>query len=461
MVRVFSHWLPSGAIVQAFFDAVLLASSVALATLWLGSGDREALVEIAPYAALFVAVMILLNVAVGMYGRASHRAFASTASQLLFALGLALPVAYVVFREMSPDTTWGQRLPYAVSFAFVLLVAVRALVTRSWTTFAITRRTLVLGTGAEAAAIEASFEDLGAEFKLVGFLPGNKADGEVRVEGNRILPATGGLLHTIREHRIDDLVVAVQERRGGMLPLRELLDCRLAGVRILDRSSFYERALGQIRLDSLHVSWLIFGDGFRQGLWRRSVKRLFDVTAATALLILATPIMLVATLLIALESGFPVLYRQERVGPDGRTFNLIKFRSMRVDAEKDGQPRWAVAADSRITRVGRIIRKARIDELPQLLNVLKGDMSLVGPRPERPFFVEQLTREVPFYAVRHTVKPGVTGWAQVKYRYGSSVDDSVQKLQYDLYYVKNNSLFLDVVILIETIRVVLTGQGAR
>jgi exopolysaccharide biosynthesis polyprenyl glycosylphosphotransferase len=179
------------------------------------------------------------------------------------------------------------------------------------------------------------------------------------------------------------------------------------------------------------------------------------------LLILAAPTMLVTTLLIMFETGFPVLYRQERVGANGKTFDLIKFRSMRVDAEKDGQPRWAVAADSRVTRVGRVIRRLRIDELPQLINVLKGDMSLVGPRPERPFFVAQLTRDIPYYAVRHTVKPGITGWAQVKYQYGSSVDDSLQKLQYDLYYVKNNSLFLDVVILVETVRVVLTGQGAQ
>jgi exopolysaccharide biosynthesis polyprenyl glycosylphosphotransferase len=179
------------------------------------------------------------------------------------------------------------------------------------------------------------------------------------------------------------------------------------------------------------------------------------------LLLLAAPVMFVAALVIVIESGFPVLYRQERVGQGGRVFNVIKFRSMRVDAEKDGRPRWAVANDDRITMVGRIIRKLRIDELPQLLNVLKGDMSMVGPRPERPYFVDQLSRQIRFYAARHSVKPGVTGWAQVRYQYGSTVDDAVQKLQYDLYYVKNHTLFLDIVVLFETVGVVLSGEGAR
>ena len=206
---------------------------------------------------------------------------------------------------------------------------------------------------------------------------------------------------------------------------------------------------------------MIFGEGFRQSWRRASIKRLFDIVAASFLLLLSLPVMLVTAILIVLEDGFPVFYRQERVGLDGRLFKVIKFRSMRNDAESDGQPRWATADDDRVTRVGRFIRRVRIDELPQLYSVLAGDMSLVGPRPERPFFVDQLTRDIPFYAVRHSVKPGVTGWAQVSYHYGSTVDDSIQKLQYDLYYVKNHSLFLDLVILFQTVGVVLTGKGAR
>ncbi len=206
---------------------------------------------------------------------------------------------------------------------------------------------------------------------------------------------------------------------------------------------------------------MIFGDGFRQGTLRTIVKRIFDVMCALILIILALPVMFLTGALIVTENGFPVLYRQERVGLNGRLFKVIKFRSMRRDAEKDGKPVWASAADTRVTKVGKVIRKLRIDELPQLFSVLKGDMSLVGPRPERPFFVDQLTKEIPFYAVRHSVKPGVTGWAQVRYHYGATVEDSAEKLQYDLYYVKNHSLFLDLLVLFETVGVVLTGKGAQ
>ena len=212
--------------------------------------------------------------------------------------------------------------------------------------------------------------------------------------------------------------------------------------------------------DSVSAGWLIFGDGFDQSMFRTVVKRIFDLVGAMVLLVLASPIMLVTAVLIYLESGGPVLYYQERVGLGGRLFNVVKFRSMRTDAEKDGKPRWAAMQDDRVTRVGRIIRKLRIDELPQLLSVLAGDMSLVGPRPERPYFVDKLTQQIPYYAVRQSVKPGVTGWAQVRYHYGASVEDAVEKLQYDLYYVKNNTLFLDLVVLFETVGVVLMAKGA-
>ncbi|HPP82718.1 MAG TPA: TIGR03013 family PEP-CTERM/XrtA system glycosyltransferase, partial [Rubrivivax sp.] len=269
------------------------------------------------------------------------------------------------------------------------------------------------------------------------------------------------LIDTAVEQRADEIVVALTERRAGSMPLRELLDCKLRGIGVYDINSHFEKRLGQIRIGYLHASWMIFGDGFNQGLARTAVKRLFDIVCSLALLALAAPVMLLAVLAIRLDSRGSALYRQERTGKDGRAFEIIKFRSMRTDAESDGRPRWAAADDDRVTRVGRFIRRTRIDELPQLLCVLKGDMSLVGPRPERPFFVERLTREIPFYAVRHSVKPGVTGWAQVRYQYGSTVEDSQQKLQYDLYYVKNHSLWLDLQTLVETVHVVLSGQGAR
>ena len=218
---------------------------------------------------------------------------------------------------------------------------------------------------------------------------------------------------------------------------------------------------GQIPVDALKASWLIYGNGFRQNWLRTLVKRIFDIVVATGLLIATLPIMAVTAILIAFETGMPIIYRQERIGLRGRTFDVLKFRSMRPDAERDGKAEWAQVGDSRVTKLGRFIRRSRIDELPQLVNVLRGEMSFVGPRPERPVFVAMLTEQVPFYAVRHSVKPGITGWAQVRYSYGANVEQSTKKLEYDLYYVKNHTLFLDVLILLETVRVVLLGQGAR
>jgi sugar transferase (PEP-CTERM system associated) len=269
------------------------------------------------------------------------------------------------------------------------------------------------------------------------------------------------LLRSVRELRVSEIVIAVRERRGGVLPLRQLLDARLAGVRVMDLAAFYERERGMLKVDNLRASWLIFGQGFDRGMARDIIKRMFDVVVSSLLLVLLAPLVLVAMALIALESGWPVLYRQERIGEGGVPFMLYKLRSMRQDAEQDGQPRWAETGDSRITRVGAFLRTTRLDEVPQLFNVLRGDMSFVGPRPERGFFVQKLIEQIPYYDVRHSVKPGITGWSQVRYPYGASVEDSLAKLQYDLYYVKNHSLFLDLLILVETIQVVVLGKGAR
>jgi sugar transferase (PEP-CTERM system associated) len=295
---------------------------------------------------------------------------------------------------------------------------------------------------------------------IVGYVSGPN-EREPAVPLGEILVQQGTLPDMARKLGVDEIVVALTERRSGSMPLRQLLDCKASGIKVYDLNTHFEKTLGQIRVDYLSASWLIFGDGFNQGAWRTAVKRVFDIFCASLLIAVSLPIMVVAAACIKFESRGPMLYRQERVGQNGRTFSIAKFRSMRTDAEKDGKPVWAAANDNRVTRVGAIIRRLRIDELPQLVNVLRGDMSLVGPRPERPFFVEQLTQEIPFYALRHSVKPGVTGWAQVRYPYGATVEDSQEKLQFDLYYVKNHTLFLDMVVLMETVSVVLTGKGAR
>ena len=269
------------------------------------------------------------------------------------------------------------------------------------------------------------------------------------------------LLSVVEKYAIDQIVVAIRDRRGGGFPVQQLLECRMKGVKVIELPTFFEREYRQVLLESLNPSWMVLGDGFRQGFFGNTVKRLFDLMVSGALLVLTLPVMLVAALCIYLESGGPVLYRQERVGQGGRVFSLYKFRSMRVDAESGGTPHWARTDDERTTRVGRFIRKFRIDELPQILNVFQGEMSFVGPRPERPFFVDQLVKQIPFYALRHSAKPGITGWAQVRYQYGASIDDAIEKLQYDLYYVKNHGLFLDFMILLSTVEVVLWGKGAR
>ncbi len=269
------------------------------------------------------------------------------------------------------------------------------------------------------------------------------------------------MLSVAKKHAIDEIVVAIRDRRSGGLPVQQLLECKMEGINVIEMPTFFEREYRQVMLDSLNPSWMVLGDGFRQGHFGSFVKRLFDLTVSGVLLLLALPVLLVAALCIFLEDGQPVLYRQERVGRGGRVFTVYKLRSMKISAEPNGTPHWAKVNDDRTTRVGRFIRKWRIDELPQVINVFRGDMSFVGPRPERPFFVDQLTQKIPFYAMRHNAKPGITGWAQVRYQYGASVDDAIEKLQHDLYYVKNNCLFLDIMILIATVEVVLWGRGAR
>ncbi|MFP5392658.1 MAG: TIGR03013 family XrtA/PEP-CTERM system glycosyltransferase, partial [Gammaproteobacteria bacterium] len=283
---------------------------------------------------------------------------------------------------------------------------------------------------------------------------------ECAVPTSRLLKLREGesLATLAQAHNIEEIVVSVQNRRGGF-PIKELLECKLQGIKVTDAATFFERETCQIRVDSLQPSWLVFGGGFDQSFIRSFMKRAFDLVCSATILVATFPIMVITAALIWLEDRSPIFYQQERVGLDGKTFKVLKFRSMRNDAEKGGKPQWAQQNDPRITRVGNFIRKTRIDELPQILNVFKGEMSFVGPRPERPYFVEQLIETVPFYNVRHSIKPGITGWAQVRYGYGASTDDAVQKLQYDLYYVKNNSLFLDVLILIDTLKVVLFRSG--
>lgn len=457
MIRVFSHWIYWKTIPKIAFDVAFPVGCVLLAVFWAGQERQESIVT---YAVIFALVMVACNAWLGLYHRSHNRTMEQTRSRAFLLWVLSVPVAYIVFSFLSIADDNQNLLIFSGLAAFFGTLVHRVNTIHRRTDALMLHRVLIFGTGAEADSVSEVLEGSDPDIRIVGFYPGI-SDSEVCTPGRMELSRSKSLAETAYASHADEIIIAVHERRGGILPLRELLECKLAGVNVLDLTSYFEQTLGQIRLDSLRAGWLIFGEGFRQGRGRLVVKRMFDIIAASILLVLALPVMLITALLITLEDGGSVFYQQERVGLNGRSFNIIKFRSMRADAESDGKPRWAAANDQRTTRVGHIIRKLRIDELPQLYSVLTGRMSLVGPRPERSYFVDQLARDIPFYAVRHSVKPGVTGWAQVSYRYGASVDDSIRKLQYDLYYVKNHSLFLDIVILFETVGVVLTGQGAR
>ncbi|KAB2926770.1 MAG: TIGR03013 family PEP-CTERM/XrtA system glycosyltransferase [Dechloromonas sp.] len=460
MVRLFNHWLRWRPLVQMLFDFSFVIVGIVIMMMWVDNGLPVNLKQVLLFAALLAGAMLVINSWLGFYQRLSHRTPMETRARAVLSLYLAVPVAYGIY-ALLPLTGVSREFMQlsAMSAVFGMLVT-RVSTTQSSTGSILSRRIMVFGTGAKALAVKRALNKSDPSAEIIGFFPGPNEE-TASVPTNLILSRERSLTDTALALKADEIVVALTERRGGAMPLRELLDCKLQGIRVLDLASHFEQTLGQIRLESLYAGWLIFGDGFRQGTLRTVVKRVFDIVCATILIILALPMMAIAAIAIVVENGFPILYRQERVGLNGRLFKVIKFRSMRRDAEKDGKPVWATKQDDRVTRVGKIIRKLRIDELPQLFSVLKGDMSLVGPRPERPFFVDQLTKEIPFYAVRHSVKPGVTGWAQVRYHYGATVEDSAEKLQYDLYYVKNHSLFLDILVLFDTIGVVLTGKGAQ
>jgi len=319
---------------------------------------------------------------------------------------------------------------------------------------------LIVGTGPTARLVARqilSQHDYG--YRIIGFIGDDPALLGQSIVNPRVVGLSGDIGHIVERERIDRIVVGLSDRRGT-LPIQELLAAKLSGIRVEDATTTYERLTGKILVDDLRPSWLIFSDGFRASRPSRLVKRTLDVIFSFIGFVLSAPLMVLTALAIAIESGRPVLYRQERAGQGGRTFTLYKFRSMRTDAE-NGTPIWARDGDDRVTRVGRFIRKTRLDELPQFWNVLRGDMSFVGPRPERPYFVEQLSAAIPFYQQRHAVRPGLTGWAQVKYRYGASVEDALEKLRYDLYYIKHLSVVFDLTILIDTVKVILFRKGAQ
>jgi sugar transferase (PEP-CTERM system associated) len=410
-------------------------------------------------ALVFAVLMSLMYSFLGLY-RHTDLSIASTASRLAFAFLVGGYVTYLALKEVPYSGHPAPLIAYSLLYVLAGLVIVRGGVWLFRQAIGASR-VLIVGTGADACSVIDGLASPGnrVRYAVVGLY--STSCDEVAVTGIHIFAGNLSLDDVVSRHRVEEIIVAVREQRGGRVPMDQLLACRIRGIRVVDLAAFYERTNAEVLIDSLKSSWLVYGHGFVQGRTRRIVKRTFDIVTSTMLLMVASPIIVLAAIAIKLDSPGPVLYRQERVGLGGRRFMCLKFRSMRIDAEMDGVARWASVNDARSTRVGQFMRKTRIDELPQLISVLRGDMSMVGPRPERPSFVEQLNDQIPYYGLRHTIKPGVTGWAQVHFRYGASVEDARRKHQFDLYYVKNNSLFLDLLVLMETVSVVLFGDGVR
>lgn len=416
--------------------------------------------EIWPRALLVAAVCVLTMAALGLYQLRQRTGFTGVFVRLLMALFVTqLGLGLLFYAAPSLDLGRGVTALTCV-FVCIGLGLSRFVFLRLVDEEFFKRRVLVWGAGARAGAIAQRLRRRTDQrgFRVVGYVRAPGDQGEP--PRGPILHADGDLVRLALEHKIEEIVIAMDDRRSAF-PTRQLLECRLRGVQVCDLVCFLERESGRVSVSLMHPSWLIFSKGFRCDAVRLASKRLFDIGVSLALLIISAPIAALTALAIYLEDRGPVLYRQMRVGQNGKPFAIAKFRSMSTDAESDGRPVWAARDDARVTRVGRIIRLLRIDELPQLFNVLVGQMSFVGPRPERAEFVQQLARRIPFYLERHFVKPGITGWAQVRYSYGASERDAREKLEYDLYYVKHHSLAFDLMVLLQTVEIVLFRMGAR
>lgn len=480
MFKIYNHYISKIVLAQLLVEILVLMAAVYLGTAarffsfdYISSPKFE---YVFLWAFIFAMVMVFSMSALGMYQYNFKEDFRKTLLRLMPSLALGFCIITLIF-YLEPDIYFGRGiLAVVIVVAGVGILLTRFVFFKTFESRLLKSRIIVLGCGSLAKECsDLAMNSRHNQYDVVGFV--QMQDEVCCVPSSSILTIRDSLISMVNKYNVSEIVAAVQNRRDGTFsdtgkfssftgmnnrkPIRELLECKLAGVNVIDASTFFEREASLIRLDFLQPSWLVFGGGFDQGNIRIFSKIFFDLLASLTIFMVSLPVMLITAICIFIEDRAPIFYKQERVGKDGNTFMVLKFRSMRNNAEAVGQPQWATSNDPRMTKVGRIIRKLRIDELPQILNVLKGEMSFVGPRPERPYFVKQLCEKIPYFNVRHSIKPGITGLAQVRYQYGASVDDAIQKLQYDLYYIKNNSLFLDFLILIDTLQVVLLGKGAR
>jgi sugar transferase (PEP-CTERM system associated) len=473
-IRIFNHYISSHHLVLGLVEFLLLVAAV-----YAGSALRFVLVGdhtlSSPFwdgllvrASIFSVIMIICMVAMGVYQSRAHEGLTGMTLRTVVAFFLLGSLAVSFFLYLAPDVELNLGrgvLALTCVVGLILVTAFRWMFFRSVSEETLKKRILFVGAGERASRLCQNLTEIIGNFHIVGFVP--VAGSSVVVGGPLVTLPGKHLLKYAVDQGVDEIVVAVDDRRRSVadqsgFPLDDLLDCKLGGVAVIDEQGFYEREAKKINVRTLNPSWLVFSDGFSYSASRDYIQRAFDIIASSLLIMVSWPFMLLAVIAIKIEEGprAPLIYSQERVGLNGRTFKVHKFRSMRVDAEKHGAV-WAKKNDDRVTLVGKFIRNTRIDELPQIFNVFRGDMSFVGPRPERPQFVEQLNQKIPFFNERHRVKPGITGWAQLCYPYGASDEDSEQKLQYDLYYIKNRSLLLDLIILVRTVEVILIGKGVR
>jgi sugar transferase (PEP-CTERM system associated) len=469
-IRIFKHYIPTQFLLLGLLEVLLLGIAfyvgVELRFTDATPTVREHVQPLFPKAVTFALVVAMTMIALGLYQRSLREGMEAMALRL-GASFLVSVVPLTLLYYLVPTLYLGRgALFLALLVALPLSLGLRYYFFRMIDQDLLKRRVLVLGAGEKASMISRLRRQTDRRgFKVVGYvhMPGDQDLAEEdRVEQGKVIRLTMPLPDYVRQQRVDEIVVAVDDRRNA-LPVDAILDCKMDGVQVCDLLSFFERESGKVLLDILQPSWMFLSDGFDQGTLRVFSKRAFDVGFALLLLPVLLPLMALVMLAVYLENptAGAILFSQVRMGRDNRPFTIYKFRSMTVTAEEDGVARWATKNDARITRVGAIIRKVRMDELPQIFNVLRGDMSFVGPRPERPEFVSQLEESIPYYRERHRVKPGLTGWAQIRYQYGSTERDAFEKLQYDLYYVKNHGVFLDLLILLTTAEVVLWGKGAH
>ncbi len=460
MIRLFNVYYPVRTLVLLVVEALVVGCSFLLTVWWQNQETSWILLNVqGGYVKIICVTAIVLMISHGLdlYDSSSVGAKWDQMFRLFTVLGLVafmLAAVDLVYRYFLPGRIFLPGAKWGLVVLTIMLFGWRGVYTWIVQMPYFRERVYVLGTGDRALRLLNGLRqraELGIE--VVGWT-GN-IEGELKRE-----TVASHLVGLAKENGVHRVIVAMPDRRGT-LPVEELLELRLSGVKVEEATSWLEKISGRIEVEQLYASWLIFTDGFRFSSWFRLVRRVLNFSVALVGLILSLPLLPFIVLAVKLDSPGPALYRQKRVGQRGLTFYCYKFRTMRQDAEADTGATWATDDDPRITRVGRFLRSSRLDEIPQLFCVLKGDMHFVGPRPERPEFVEWLSKEIPYYGVRHVVRPGITGWAQVQYKYGNTLEDAREKLQYDLFYIKNASLGLDILIVFQTIKIVLLGRGAR